>query len=264
MRSRVALLLLLPVLVGCGQETSGSPAARDPQGIGGTYTADGLPDWARGVDRLGIELRRDELRFSAGCNQFSGPVAWEVGGTFDAGPLGGTEMGCEQRAMDVDARLADFFGRADHLELDGTDIRISAGDEGIWFVPTSEQPDEQPAAVELEGTTWRLTGIGEYDGDLGSMSSAPEGVSSSLRIEGSDLTFETGCNSGFGHVQVEGDELALRGIGATLVGCNGARGEVERGVLSVLSDGRVSWDVHGTHLTLLTEDHRHQLDYDAQ
>ena len=264
MRSRVVLVVLLPLLLaGCGQETGG-PRAEDPHGVGGTYTADGLPDWARGVDRLGIDLRSDELHFSAGCNQFSGPVKWEVDGDFSAGPFAGTEMGCEPRAMRVDDALVDFFQRADHLELDGTDVQIQAGDEGIWFVPTSEQPGEQPAAVDLEGTTWKLTGIGEYDGDAGSMMSIPNGVSATLQIDGGDLTFQTGCNDGFGQVRVDGDELVLSGVGQTLVGCLGPRGDVEQGVLRVLRDGRVTWSINGKHLMLLTKDHRFQLDYEAE
>jgi heat shock protein HslJ len=215
------------------------------------------------VDRLGIDLRTHELHFSAGCNQFSGPVTWEVDGDFAAGPFAGTEMGCEPRAMRADEALVDFFQRADHLELDGTDIQIMAGKEGIWFVPTSEQPGEQPAAVDLQGTTWRLTGIGEYSGDVGGMMSIPDDVTSTLRIQDGELTFDDGCNDGFGHVRVDGDELVLSGVGGTLVGCNGADGDAERGVLRVLRDGRVTWSVNGKHLMLLTKDHRFQLDYEA-
>jgi heat shock protein HslJ len=264
MRSRVVLALLLPLLLAaCGEQT-GPGRAEDRSGIGGTYTADGLPDWARGVDRLGLELSHDQLRFSAGCNQFSGSVTWEVDGDFSAGPLAGTEMGCEQRAMEADTKLADFFQRADHLELDGTDIRISAGDEGIWFVPTSEQPGEQPAAVGLEGTDWRLTGIGEYSGDVGGMMSIPDDVSSTLRIEDGELTFEDGCNTGFGHAVVEGDELVLSGVGGTLKGCPGPIGEIEQGVLRVLRDGSLAWSIDGKHLMLLTANHRYQLDYQAE
>ena len=266
MRSRVGLpvLLLLLLPAACGQQTA-APRAEDPRGADGVADlADWLPGWAHGVDRLELDLSHDELRFTAGCNRFAGPVTWEADGHFKAGPLAGTEMGCEQRAMDVDAKLADFFQRADHLELDGTDIQISAGDEGIWFVPLSELPDQQPAAVDLEGTTWTLTGIGEYDGDMGSMMSIPKGVSASLQIDGGDVTFQTGCNDGFGKVRVDGDELELRGVGSTLVGCGGARGEVEKGVLAVMFEHRVSWSISGEHLTLLTKDHQHQLDYEAE
>ena len=264
MRSRLAVVpLLLLAVSACGQQT-GAGRDADPQGVGGTYTADGLPAWAGGADRLGIDLGRHELHFSAGCNQFSGPVSWEVNGHFDAGPLAGTEMGCEPRAMRADEALADFFQRADHLTLDGNDIQISAGQDSIWFVPTGDQPGEQPAAVDLEGTTWRLTGIGEYDGDVGGMMSIPEDVTSFLLLEDGKLTFDDGCNTGFGQVRVTGDELVLSDVGGTLKGCLGSTGEVEQGVRRVLRDGRVTWSINAKHLTLLTEDHRFQLDYEAE
>ena len=265
MRSRVVLTVLaMTVLSACGQQTV-APRAEDPTKADSvSYLAEGLPDWAGGVDRLELDLSHHEMRFSAGCNQFSGPVTWQADGDFEAGPLAGTEMGCEQQAMDADAKLADFFQRADHLELDGTDIQISAGGQGIWFVPTSEIAGEDPAAVELEGTQWTLTGIGEYDGDVGSMMSLPKDVTSTLRIDQGDLTFDDGCNDGFGHVRIDGDELVLSGVGVTLVGCLGPKGDVEQGVLRVLKDGRVTWSIDGKHLMLLTKDHRYQLDYQAE
>ena len=231
--------------------------------MGGAYTADGLPEWGRGVDRLALDLGDDELHFSAGCNQFSGPVSWEANGHFEAGPLAGTEMGCEQRAMDVDAKLVDFFQRADHLTLDGNDISLRAGKEEIWFVPTSDQPWEQPAAVDLEGTRWTLTGFGEYSGDMGSMSSIPDGVTSTLLIEDGQLRFDDGCNDGFGRVRVDGGHLVLHDVGSTLKGCLGPEGDVESSVLRVLDAARVAWSINGKHLVLITTDHRYQLDYDA-
>lgn len=259
-------VLVMSLLAACGEQ-AGAPRAEDPEqreGVGGTYSADGLPDWARGVERIGLELTRDQLRFSAGCNQFSGPVRWGVDGAFEAGPLSGTEMGCEPQAMRVDARLADFFQRADRLRLDGNDIEIRAGDEGIWFVPTSDQPGQQPAAVDLEGTTWNLTGIGEYDGDVGSMSSVPEGVESFLRIQDGELRFHDGCNSGFGEVRVDGDVLVLDGVGGTLMACGGPSGDVADGVRRVVRDGRITWSIGGKHLVLHSEDRRFQLDYEAE
>jgi heat shock protein HslJ len=262
------LLAVLPLtlLAACG-DRSAAPVTHDGGArliVGGSYVAGGVPAWLKGVDRLELDLSKDELRFSAGCNQFSGPVTWEPDGDFRAGPLAGTEMGCAQRAMDVDAKLADFFQRADHLELDGTDIQILAGEEGIWFVPTSEQPGEQPAAVDLEGTTWRLTGVGEYDGDVGGMMSIPDDVTSTLQVDNGELRYDDGCNSGFGQVRVEADELVLSDVGGTVVGCQGAAGEIEADVLRVLRDGRVTWSISGKHLMLLTANHRFQLDYDAE
>lgn len=268
MRPRAAAsLLLLLLLAACGTQTGG-PRAEDPSNPAGadgvSYLANGLPGWAQGVDRLQLDLSRDELRFTAGCNQFSGPVTWEADGPFAAGPLAGTEMGCAQRAVDVDAKLADFFQRADHLERDGTDIRISAGDRGIWFVPASELPDEQPAAVDLEGTTWRLTGIGEYDGDVGSMMEVPKDSSLTLVVSGADIQFGTGCNTGSGHVSIEGDELVLSDVATTTLPCPRGPVDLESGVLAGLGGGRVTWSINDKHLTLLSANHKHQLDYEAE
>jgi hypothetical protein len=72
MRSRVAVAaFLLPFVAACGQQT-GAPRAGEPTRTSGvSYLADGLPDWTHGVDRLELDLSRDELRFSAGCNDGS-------------------------------------------------------------------------------------------------------------------------------------------------------------------------------------------------
>jgi heat shock protein HslJ len=256
------LILLSLVLAGCGEESvqaTGEPT----NDIAGEYVGDGpvrlFPD---GSAPIRLTLRDGEISFTAGCNHFSGRATWGDG-VLRTGALGGTEMGCPGGRQKQDEWMVDFFGSSPKLELDGTDLALRSGNEEVWFVPADEVETSAPGdATDLVGTEWRLTGIGEYDGDAGSMSSIPEDVVATIRFADGETTFSTGCNGGGGTATVEPATITFGELAQTLVGCNGARGEVERSVTRVLRGGTtVDWSIDGDTLRLRTRDGRHELVY---
>jgi heat shock protein HslJ len=250
----MALLALVLVVTSaaCGERPDargGADPGQDP--VAGDYVSDSVPGPAfagDGAPLLRMSLDGGEIRFSADCNTFFGTASWD-NGRFSVRDLGGTEMGCSPARHERDAWLLDFFSRADRVERDGTDLAVHAGRTTIWFVPAEEVGEDQSPAVRLEGTSWTLTAMAEYDGDTGSVGSVPAGVTATLRIEGGRVLFETGCNSGSGPVEVDGDTLRFGDLVVTLRGCLDARADVQRSVLRVL-DGSVTWSIAGRELRL--------------
>lgn len=249
-RRLLTALAALPLLVACGAETASPtpPALDDSEEPSGDYVADDLPDPFDEGDSLRVTFREGEISFQATCNTMSGQAEWDDG-VLRVSNVGGTEMGCPGAGFEQDEWLVDFFTSSPELTVDGTDVRLATDDAEIWLVPADEVAPDGPD-VALEGTRWELTGIEETDGDSIGMMGVPQRLGAYLMISGGELTFDTGCNSGGGDVTVRGDQLELRGVGITLVGCNGISGEVESGQLPVLMAGTVGWSIHGQELRL--------------
>ena len=86
-------------------------------------------------------------------------------------------------------------------------------------------------AAGLTGIDWQLTTLveGESSGPL------PDGVRGSLRIEGSELTVDTGCNRGGAGVAVQDGALRMtQPLLLTQRGCDGDALRVEQFVVKVL------------------------------
>jgi heat shock protein HslJ len=257
----VGLVALAAVLTGCGEEHAqgfldpGAPA--DPGG--GEYVGDGpvrlFPD---GSAPILLTLSDGEISFTASCNHFSGQATWDDG-VLRTGNLGGTEMGCPGASQEQDEWMIDFFGSSPTLELDGTDLAVRSDSGRVWFVPADEVPSDEPGDDgDLIGTDWRLTGIGETDGDSTGMLVIPDDVTATIRFEDDEFSLDTGCNTGGGPAVVEGATVRFGEFAVTLLPCTGAAGEVESRVLRVLA-GTVSWSITGDELRLGRSDERHEL-----
>jgi heat shock protein HslJ len=259
-----ALAVVAAALTGCGVATGDPPAGDGDRGIGGDYVSDGAPNppFAHGSPPIRLTLRDGEISFTASCNQFSGQATWDAG-VLRTGALGGTEMGCPGARQKQDEWMIDFFGSSPTLELDGTDIAVRSDEARVRFVPADEVPSGEPGdAHDLTGTEWRLTGIEERDGDSVGMMVVPRHVTATIRFDDGKVTFDTGCNAGGGAADIAGDTIQFGDLAQTLVGCNGAQGEVERGVTRVLrGETTVSWSISGGQLRLVTRDGRHGLVY---
>ena len=263
-RARVALAGLTMVagwvLAGCGDDTG----AGDGRGsrIDGDYVSNGAPDppFPDGSEPIRLTLRGGEISFTATCNHFSGQAAWDDG-VLRTGTLGGTEMGCPRLRLQQDEWMVDFFGSAPEIELDGTDLRLRSAAGTVRFVPADEVPSGDPGDVsDLIGTEWRLTGIGERDGDAVGMMIVPRHIEASIQIEDGRTVVRMGCNSGEGRATVTGDTITFRRMETTVMGCVGTAAEIERAVGHVLS-GTASWSISGDELRLSTRGGRRELVY---
>jgi heat shock protein HslJ len=256
----VGMVVLVATLAACGDVTaqvSGTPT--DP--VAGEYVGDGpvrlFPD---GSAPIRLTLRDGDISFTASCNHFSGQATWDDG-VLRTSALGGTEMGCPGTRQKQDEWMAEFFGSSPMLELDGTDLAVRSEQENVWFVSQDEVPSDEPGdADDLVGTDWRLTGIGEHDGDSVGMLVIPDDVTATIRFEDGKVTYATGCNSGGGRAALSADTITFRRTATTLKACPGPAGEVERAVMRVL-EGAVAWSISEDELRLRTSDGRHELVY---
>lgn len=266
MIGRIAgLTLILGLASGCGSDTAtpgdGDGDATRDQGIGGDYVSDGLPDPFGEGDVLRLTLADGTISFQATCNTMSGNATWDDGALVVTN-VGGTEMGCPGAGFEQDEWLVDFFTSEPAIRLDGDDVAVTRGADEIWFVPASEGGSGAGPDVPLDGTVWTLTGIEETDGDSVGIMGIPRRVEATLTIEGDRIAVETGCNTGGGRVTVRDGRLELRRMGFTLMGCLGATGEVESGVMQVLDGSVLDWSISGTQLRLANGNHT--LVYEAE
>ncbi len=243
------LVLLSSVLAGCG-EVSVQGTGEPTDDLAGEYVGDGpVRIFPEGSSPIRLTLRDGEISFTASCNHFSGQATWDDG-VLRTSTLGGTEMGCPGTRQAQDQWMVDFFGSSPELELDGTDLGIRSGKDRVWFVPADEVVSGEPGdADDLVGTRWRLTGIGERDGDSVGMMVIPDDVTATIRFENDEFTVHAGCNTGGGPAVVEGDAIRFGEFPVTLLPCRGSAAEVERGVLRVLA-GMVAWSISGDELRL--------------
>jgi heat shock protein HslJ len=261
----VGLVALAAVLTGCGEEhvqgflDPGAPA--DP--VGGEYVGDGpvrlFPD---GSEPIRLTLRDGEISFTAGCNHFSGHATWDDG-VLRTSAVGGTEMGCPGARQMQDNWMIDFFGSSPALELDGTDLAVRSDEARVWFVPAEEIPSDEPGDVgDLVGTRWHLSGIAERDGDSTGMMVIPDDVLATIHFDEGEVSYETGCNAGGGAAGIAGRTINFGELEQTVVLCDGAQAEVERGVTRVLQGkSTVTWSISDDELRLVTRDERHELVY---
>ena len=183
----------------------------------------------------------------AGCNTMFATYSAADGRLTLTGPLGGTEMACDDPLMAQDEWLADFLASGLAYELAGDTLTLT-GDR-----TTIELVDEDVAVpdVALTGTEWVLEGIVSGSDETGAVASVSAGVRSTLRFEDDKVLAELGCNGGGGEVTVGNSTFIVREFAQTLMACGGAQDEVERTVAGVLgSDTEIGYVVDGETLTL--------------
>lgn len=246
--------LLLPVLVlllaACGSEQQPVDPPGPPGLPQGEHVAGELPAPYRTGDVITVTLDDGTASFRATCNTMSGNASIDADGVLEVDSVGGTEMGCPGKGFEQDGWLVDFFTSRPVLRVLDVGFSLTSGDTTLQFLP----PDASPAVddVPLEGTSWRLTGIEERDGDgdeasVG-MAVVPRRTNAWLRIEDGEVRFETGCNSGGGEVVVGADRLRFRRIVVTQVGCLGEGARFEEAQVDVLMHRSAEWSVDGDRL----------------
>jgi heat shock protein HslJ len=247
MRIIVAVALLL-VLSACGTE-AGPGIAADPSpsvasAPSGEYVVSaeavaGAPRaFAKGSE-VRVSFRDGKLGITGGCNHLFGDYTIS-GDRLTAGPIGGTDMACDEALMDQDSWLAKFFDGV--VTLGHDPVTLTAGDTVLTLKPRADVHPDKP----LAGTAWKLDGI--VDGD--SVSSIPAGTDVVLTVTGAAASVTGLCN-GFGaDVTVAGDEVTWEPGMRTLMACaDDARMQLDNTVSAVLT-GATSYTIEEDRLTL--------------
>ncbi len=193
--------------------------------------------------RIRITFEDGRLSASAGCNLLGAEYRLEDG-VLRIANAAVTEMGCDPPRHAQDDWLFGLLGRGPSVSFDGDELTLKADTTVIGFVDRRiAEPD-----LPLVGTEWRLATI--LSGDVAS--SVPAGVVAGLRFDAAgQLSVETGCNSGGGPYEIDGDELRVGDLLLTKRACLGAAGAVEAAVLAVLEADRVVFGIEGSTLRLV-------------
>lgn len=259
LRATLLTIALVGTLAACGDDSpsSGAGDATASQSdldlagrvfVSDTVLVDGEPHPLVDGTTLALGFADDAIQANAGCNQMSGQGTY-ADGTLDVGAgLATTQMACDPpEKMDQEQWYGELLAAKPTLELDGDHLVLTSGDTVITY-------NEQAAAsgTPLTGTMWTLDGMGTQssDGADGSMSSVPAGVTSTLQIsDKGELNVDTGCNVGGANVRIEDSVMDVGPLSMTMKFCDGAEGEVEQAVISVI-DGEVGYSIDGEQLTL--------------
>ena len=246
-------------LAACGSSDSGdgaSSSTTDPIKDATTTTAPGAQSDAdldgkaftstevEGYDLVAgsaitLAFDGDRLSANAGCNSLGSTYSFADGTLkWTAVPMA-TMMACEDDLMAQETWLVGLLTEGVDAALDGSTLTLTSDDVTITL--------EAGTDATLTGTTWTLTGTISRD----AMTPVDPSVKAPTLIieeDGAAAVF-TGCNSGSSTVEITDDTLTFSPIAMTKAFCDGAAGELEAQVTTVL-DGEVTYVDDGTTLTI--------------
>lgn len=162
-----------------------------------------------GDARATIRLEDGEAGGTAACNLYGG--TYEVGG---AGAIsirveGMTEMACDDPVMALEAAFVDALGGVTSYRFEGDDLVLEGAGPALRFFAER--------ALPLEGTAWRLDGIGGGGDTVSSVLAGTE-VTATFDPDGR-LAGSGGCNGYGAPYSVDGDAIQIAEIAATAIGC---------------------------------------------
>ena len=243
LRSLIPVALLL-LMTACADD---APSGRggDLEGITwilGRPSIDALVDGAPAATRATIRFEGGEVGGTAACNLY--------GGTYELGDDGAiaisvstmTEMACEEPLMALESAFVEALGRVASFRVAGEDLVLEGDRLALAFA--AEQP------LPLEGTAWRLDGIGS-GGDT--VSSVLAGTEVTATFDGAGhVGGFSGCNEYGGSYETDGQDIAIGEIASTQIGCAPDVSDQEASFFDALSRA-ASFQIQGSTLTLLDD-----------
>jgi len=205
-------------------------------------TVDGEPFDLVEDTRIQLTFGPDgQIGASAGCNSIGG--TYRIDGTalvFEGGGM--TEMGCDPERHAQDDWLSELLGSRPAITLAGNDLTVPAGTPVVKLVEREVAlPD-----LGLIGPLWTVDSIitGDAVASIG-------GATATLRFNADGIVdIASGCNTGWGTYDVDGDTIAFSDIVTTDMACAGPADALERAVLGVLGAGTLSATIDAERLTL--------------
>ena len=158
--------------------------------------------------------------------------------------MGTTEMACNPPALMLqETWFSQLLSSSPTLALDGDNFTLSSGTTVVKMLDREvAEPD-----AKLVGPKWMVESI--ITGETGS--SVPQGATAWLQF-GADgrVSLNTGCNSGGGTYTADASMITFNQLAITAMGCSGATGQLEQGVLAVLNAQTVDYNIDAQSLTL--------------
>ena len=194
-----------------------------------------------------LSVEQGELGGRAACNGYGGSV--DVGnGTFVAGEMSWTEMGCEPAVMELEQSYLRALSAVTSFAVTSGVLMLTGPAAELRFGPVAPVPE-----AEIVGTTWVLDTV--IEGDAASNSPNSSAATLTLDADGT-LTGSTGCRMLEGEWVVAGAQIVfttLTAIDDPLVGVCAPESEQLDGVIvSVLGDG-FTVELDGSRMTLMSQ-----------
>jgi heat shock protein HslJ len=154
-----------------------------------------------------------------------------------------TEMACDEPRSKQDDWVSAFLGSRPTVALTGNDLTLTAGDVVIRLLDREIADPDLP----LVGPTWTVNSIVAGD----AVSSIPDGVIATLTFgQDGQVAVATGCNRGSGMYALEGSRMHIVELVTTKMACDGARGQMEAAVRTVLGAENLTYAIEAGSLTL--------------
>ncbi|MET0866071.1 MAG: META domain-containing protein [Nakamurella sp.] len=208
--------------------------------VTGTYTI--VPG-----STISLTLQDGNLSAKAGCNDLF--AQYTLDGDVLSATLGTTMMACDQPLMDQDTWLTAFLESAPTWTYDGGTLTLTNGTDTVVFSPDSA------GAQALESTGWGLRGLITETDDARRFRSTS--ADAWIRFSGTQVSFDTSCNSGGGEVEIDDATITFGVLTQTMIACDGTEGEVEAAMTAVLqgiTPYAVDDDPAGSTLTIMSAD----------
>ena len=179
------------------------------------------------------------------CNSYFADVERNGEGTRFSG-IGGTEMGCDQAVMALEATYVAALGVVSRWQRDGNRLTLSGADVELTYAVVAP-----PADATLVGPRWQLETV-ERDGTASNAADYGR-VSMTFAADGT-VTGAAGCTTWTGRWRDDGARIVVTDVGVTGISC--ASPDLASGaedvVMLVIDDGFVA-GIEGSVLTIEPE-----------
>jgi heat shock protein HslJ len=246
LRPTLTIAIAALLLAACADEPSAPGPHRQLEGVTWILDAssvDALEPDAPDDARATLRLEAGQAGGTAACNLYGGTYELGDDGTVSIHVQGMTEMACDEPVMALEAAFVDALGHVSSYRFETEDLVLEGGGPALRF--SAER------ALPLEGTPWRLDGIGS-GGDT--VSSVLAGTEVTAIFDGTGrVRGFGGCNEYGGGYETDGEALTIADVASTQIGCAADVAEQEGAYLDAL--GRTaSFDIEGSVLSLLDDD----------
>ncbi len=131
------------VLVGCGAADTG-PAATSPEGdwIAVSGVSDGSEVVLIDGFAITISIQDDQIVGTAACNRYSGEATIGSDGSFGAGELSWTEIGCEPAVLAVEQSFLASLSDVDHYGV-ARDVLTLSSESDEWVFERLDPSDDE-------------------------------------------------------------------------------------------------------------------------
>jgi heat shock protein HslJ len=165
-----------------------------------------------------LVIERGSISGTTGCNNLSGMVTVGDDGSFAAGPLMSTLMGCPPPLATQERQI--------HVSLETATAWTRDGDTATLSGPDGDTMELTLADTSLADTEWSITAI---NNGTGGVQSVVAGSNPSLRFHDNQTVEGTsGCNSFGGEYTSDGPDLSFASLFSTEMACQSPEGVMEQ------------------------------------